>query len=347
MEICSLNCMKPSVAVVILNWNGKSLLEKFLPSVVESEYSNLQIIVGDNDSTDDSVKFLSEKYPQVTLIKNDKNYGFAGGYNKILTFVEADYFILLNSDVQVPKNWIDPVIKLMESDDRIAVAQPKIKWYTQKNQFEYAGAAGGFIDNYAYPFCRGRIFDTVEQDENQYNMATDIFWASGASFFIKSSAWKAANGLDADLFAHMEEIDLCWRLKNLGYRIVYCPDATVYHLGGGTLNATNPFKTYLNFRNNLIIMQKNLPIVEVYYRLFIRIGIDFLAWLKFMFTGKAKFSLAITKAYIHFLLDLNKTAGKRGTNQIPLSKLTGIYDGSIVWAYFIKRIKKFSNLKWN
>ncbi|KQC00930.1 glycosyltransferase family 2 protein [Pedobacter sp. Hv1] len=338
--------MEPSVAVVILNWNGKKLLEQFLPSVVETEYPNLQIIVGDNASTDDSIAFVKTHYPQVTIIENEQNYGFAGGYNHILAKVEADYFILLNSDVEVPKNWVKPVIELMQQDERIAVAQPKIKWQLQKAQFEYAGAAGGFIDQYAFPFCRGRVFDTVENDENQYNNSIDIFWASGAAFFIKSKAWQQVNGLDEDLFAHMEEIDLCWRLKNLGYRIVCCTAAEIYHLGGGTLNANNPYKTYLNFRNNLIIMQKNLPKGEAYVRVFIRMWFDLSAWFQFLIKGKPQFTWAISKAHFHFLKQLGKTAQKRTETQIPMNALSGVYQGSIVWAYFVKGIKKFSQLGW-
>lgn len=336
--------MEPSVAVVILNWNGKTLLENFLPSVVASNYPNLKIIVGDNASTDNSVAFVKENYPQVELIQNDKNYGFAGGYNEILAKVNADYFILLNSDVEVPENWIKPVIDLMQSDEKIAVAQPKIKWQKDKNQFEYAGAAGGFIDLHAYPFCRGRIFDVVEQDNNQYNTNIDIFWASGAAFFIKSSAWKEVKGLDADLFAHMEEIDLCWRLKNLGYRIVCCTEAEVYHVGGGTLNVNNPYKTYLNFRNNLIIMQKNLPKNDAYFRIFIRFWLDFAAWFQFLFQGKTNFSMAISKAHYHFLRDIGKNSLKRSQKQMPLLAHTGVYKNSIVYAFFIDKIKKFSKL---
>ena len=337
--------MEPSVAVVILNWNGKNWLEQFLPSVVQSNYTNLQIIVGDNASTDDSVTFLKANYPQVVILENDKNYGFAGGYNQILSRVEADYFILLNSDVEVPKNWIKPVIDLMQSNDSIAVAQPKIKWQKDKTQFEYAGAAGGFLDIHAYPFCRGRIFDEVEPDHGQYNENIDVFWASGAAFFIKSEAWRAVGGLDADLFAHMEEIDLCWRLKNLGYRVVCCTDAEVYHVGGGTLNANNPYKTYLNFRNNLIIMQKNLPKNDAYFRIFIRFWLDLLALIKFLLQGKLEFCVAISKAHYHFLRDLNKTGLKRANRQIPYLSHSGVYKKSIVYSYFVNQLKKFSNLK--
>lgn len=292
--------MNPSVAVVILNWNGKAYLKQFLPGVLLSEYDNLQIVVGDNASTDDSVSFLQENFPTVKIIQNDQNYGFAGGYNKVLERVEADYFILLNSDVEVTPNWIQPVIDLMESDAQIAAAQPKIKWQLNKKQFEYAGAAGGYLDIYSFPFCRGRLFNVYEFDHDQYNDQTEVFWASGAAFFIKSKCWEEAGGLDADLFAHMEEIDLCWRLKNLNYKIMYCPDAEVYHVGGGTLQTENPFKTYLNFRNNLIIMQKNLPAGDAIFRITIRMFIDFVAWWHFLLTGKRKFTMAVTKGHWHF-----------------------------------------------
>jgi len=337
--------MNPSVAVVILNWNGKAYLKQFLPGILLSEYDNLQIVVGDNASTDDSVSFLQENFPTVKIIQNDQNYGFAGGYNKVLERVEADYFILLNSDVEVVPNWIKPIISLMESDAQIAAAQPKIKWQLNKNQFEYAGAAGGYLDIYAFPFCRGRLFNVYEFDNGQYNEQKEVFWASGAAFFIKSKCWREAGGLDADLFAHMEEIDLCWRLKNLNYKIMYCPDAEVYHVGGGTLQTENPFKTYLNFRNNLIIMQKNLPAGDAIFRITIRMFIDFIAWWHFLLTGKPKFTMAVTKGHWHFLKSLSKTNKKRKLIQKEYAKHTGVYNNSIVWAFFIKKIKYFSKLK--
>jgi len=335
----------PSVAVVILNWNGQALLEKFLPGVVKSLYSNLQLVVGDNASTDQSVNFIKTNYPDIRLIVNDNNYGFAEGYRKILEQVEADYYILLNSDVEVPENWIQPVIDCMESDSTIAAAQPKIKWQKDKTQFEYAGAAGGFLDLHGYPFCRGRLFDTVESDQGQYNEKMEIFWASGAALFIKSRQWKEVGGLDPDFFAHMEEIDLCWRLKNLGYKVVYCPDAEVYHVGGGTLNANNPYKTYLNFRNNLIILQKNLPIQDAYFRIFIRMCIDFIAWLHFLLQGKTDFALAVSKAHFHFLKALSRNAKKRSGKQISFQNHKGQYPSSIVYDYFIRKVKYFSELK--
>jgi len=336
--------MNPSVAVVILNWNGKAFLKQFLPGILLSQYDNLQIVVGDNASTDDSVAFLQEHFPSVKIIQNDLNYGFAGGYNKVLERVEAEYFILLNSDVEVTPNWIQPVIDLMEKDDRIAAAQPKIKWQLNKNQFEYAGAAGGYLDIYSYPFCRGRLFNVYEFDQGQYNEQKEVFWASGAAFFIKSRCWKEAGGLDADLFAHMEEIDLCWRLKNLNYKIMYCPDSEVYHVGGGTLQTENPFKTYLNFRNNLIIMQKNLPAGDAIFRITIRMWIDFVAWWHFLLSGKLKFTMAVSKGHWHFIKSIAKTNRKRKAIQKPYIKHAGVYNNSVVWAFFIKKIKYFNKL---
>lgn len=336
--------MEPSVAVVILNWNGQHLLERFLPSVLKTNYSNLQIIVADNASTDSSISFLAQHYPNVQIIENDKNYGFAEGYNQALAQVKAAYFVLLNSDVEVPEHWIKPVIDLMETDHNIAAAQPKIKWQQNKTMLEYAGAAGGFIDSFGFTFCRGRIFDHTEKDIHQYDTDIPIFWASGAAFFIKSNAWKEIGGLDADLFAHMEEIDLCWRLKNKGYQVVCCTSAEVYHVGGGTLDAGSPFKSYLNFRNNLIIMQKNLPFGEAIFKVFVRLWIDLAALFQFAFKGQFKFAFSINKAHYHFFKAFFKTAAKRSNQQISLKQHQGVLKGSIVWKYFIAKKKKFSEL---
>jgi len=334
----------PKVAVVILNWNGKQYLEKFLPSVVNSTYPNAEIIVADNASTDTSVSFLKEKFPSVTLIQNEENFGFAKGYNEALKHLEADYFVLLNSDVEVEPDWIEPVIKLLESDKSIAVAQPKLRAYNNKAEFEYAGAAGGFIDSFGYPFCRGRIFDTVEKDEGQYNTASEIFWASGAAFFIRRSAWIEVNGLDPDFFAHMEEIDLCWRLKNKGYKIFYCPDSIVYHVGGGTLQAESPFKTYLNFRNNLSMLFKNLPPQKRFPVLFIRFWLDFISLLKFLSEGKFKQVRAINKAHMAFFSSLTANKKKTKGNNYTNFNNKGLYKGSIVWDYFAKKKRTFSEL---
>ncbi|MFA6946424.1 MAG: glycosyltransferase family 2 protein [Pedobacter sp.] len=334
----------PSVAAVILNWNGLKYLEKFLPSVIASTYPNLEIVVGDNASTDNSVAFLRENYPSVRVIINDQNYGFAGGYNRILEQVDAEYFILLNSDVEVAANWIEPMVHMMESEPYIAVAQPKILSFNKKDHFEYAGAAGGYIDSLGYPFCRGRIFDTVEPDQGQYDDVSEIFWASGAALFIKQKNWIEIGGLDGDFFAHMEEIDLCWRLKNKGYMIVFSPKSKVYHLGGGTLNAESPFKTYLNFRNNLVLLQKNLPFGRACLVIFIRFGLDLLSLLKYLIDGKPKNAIAISKAHFYFLGNIFKNTKKARSIKISDFNKKGLYKGSIVWQYFIKKKKTFSSL---
>ena len=336
--------MEPSVAVVILNWNGLSFLKSFLPQVVKSSYPNLQIIVGDNASTDESVAYVSATFPQVKIICNKVNFGFAEGYNRVLSQVDTDYFVLLNSDVAVSGNWIMPVIEMMEADPSIAAAQPKIKSHIEPSKFEYAGAAGGFLDRFGFPFCRGRIFDVIEQDTGQYDDPVEIFWASGAALFIKRDCWNVAGGLDPDFFAHMEEIDLCWRLQNLGYKVIYCPAAEVLHVGGGTLNSTNPHKTFLNFRNNLYLMQKNLPGNALHLLLFARIWIDFVAWIHFLIVGETKFAWAINKAHFYFFKNYRKTAKKRVKSQLAYSSLSGVFQSSIVWSFFIKKVKVFSEL---
>ena len=250
--------MQASVAIVILNWNGKKLLQQYLPSVVK--YSlGCDVIVADNGSDDDSVEYVQTNFPMVRIIKLDKNYGFTGGYNRALKQVYAQYYVLLNDDVEVTKGWVNPVIKMMQQDTQIAVCQPKLMSYVNKNKFEYAGAAGGYIDYLGYPFCAGRIFERTEDDNGQYDKPREIFWASGAAMFVRSDLFHALGGLDEDFFAHMEEIDFCWRAKNAGYKIMYCPDSTVYHYGGGTLNKISPRKTFLNFRNSLLLLYKNLP----------------------------------------------------------------------------------------
>ena len=335
----------PKVAVVILNWNGLDFLRRFLPSVCASTYSNLDIIVGDNASNDNSVSFLRENYPQIKISINDQNYGFAGGYNRVLNSLDQDYFVLLNSDVEVEPGWIEPVIQLMEKDRSIAAAQPKILSQSNKKLFEYAGAAGGFLDIFGYPFCRGRIFDSLEVDSSQYDQSSEIFWASGAAFFIKRLKWLEMNGLDEDFFAHMEEIDLCWRLKNNNYKIMYCAESTVFHVGGGTLNAESPFKTYLNFRNNLVLLQKNLPAGKSIVIIFLRFWLDFLSLLKYLMDGKPKNALAISKAHIYFIRNLARNTVK--SRKIPKHTLNkkGLYIGSIVWDYFVRNKKTFTSLK--
>ncbi|HXI00164.1 MAG TPA: glycosyltransferase family 2 protein [Sphingobacteriaceae bacterium] len=332
----------PKVAVVILNWNGRIHLEQFLPSVYNSSYPNLELIIGDNASTDSSISFLKENFPLIRIIANDKNYGFAEGYNQVLTHVDADYFILLNSDVEVTPGWVEPVIALMEKDKMIAAAQPKIRSFLHKENFEYAGAAGGFIDKYGYPFCRGRIFDNLEKDHGQYDQTSEIFWASGAALFIRKECWLQSKGFDSRFFAHMEEIDLCWRLKLMGYKIMYCAQSSVYHLGGGTLNAENPYKTYLNFRNNLLMIKKNMPFFSSIYILFIRLWMDLLSLIKFALEGKFRNARAINKAHIYFF----KHLFAHNSEQVNAEQFNaaGLYPGSIVWQYFIKKKKKFSDI---
>ncbi|MES3018925.1 MAG: glycosyltransferase family 2 protein [Bacteroidota bacterium] len=334
----------PSVSVVILNWNGLNYLKQFLPSVCASTYQNLRIIVGDNASTDGSIDFIKDNFPQIEIISNDQNYGFAGGYNKVLDQVDSDYFVLLNSDVAVNPEWIQPVIDLMETDSQIAAAQPKMLSYKQKDKFEHAGAAGGFLDMFGYPFCRGRIFDSVESDNGQYDDVKEIFWASGAALFIKRDKWIELGGLDADFFAHMEEIDLCWRIKNKGYKVMYCPDSVVYHVGGGTLNAENPFKTYLNFRNNLIMIQKNLPFLQASLILFTRFWLDLVSLLKFIADGKTKDARAVSKAHVSFLRSIFKTAGKARKIDPSNFNNAGLLKKSIVWQYFVQKKKRFTDL---
>ncbi len=335
----------PRVAVVILNWNGLDFLRRFLPSVCASTYSNLDIIVGDNASNDNSVSFIRENYPQIKIRINDQNYGFAGGYNRVLSELDHDYYVLLNSDVEVEPGWIEPVIQLMEKDISIAAAQPKILSHSNKKLFEYAGAAGGFLDIFGYPFCRGRIFDSVEVDNGQYDTSSEIFWASGAAFFIKRSKWLEMKGLDEDFFAHMEEIDLCWRLKNSNYKIMYCAESTVFHVGAGTLHAESPFKTYLNFRNNLVLLQKNLPTSRAIVIIFFRFWLDLLSLLKYLMDAKPKNAWAISKAHVYFIRNLFRNSAKSRLIPKNIVNKNGLYSSSIVWDYFVSNKKTFTSLK--
>ena len=330
------------VAVVILNWNGRKFLEQFLPSVMANTGDDAELIIADNDSSDDSVAFLQEHYPETRIIRNASNWGFSKGYNEALKLVDAEYFVLLNSDIEVTPNWIKPIIRLMDSDPRIGACQPKLLAFHDRGSFEYAGGAGGFIDAFGYPFCRGRLFNSLETDTGQYNDTTEIFWATGACMFVRADLYRQFGGLDNDFFAHMEEIDYCWRLKNAGYKIMYCPDSIVYHVGGGTLPKISSRKTYLNFRNNLILLYKNLPPSRLLQVFFIRLILDFVAGLKFLSEGYLKDSFAVIRAYISFYKSFTQLKIKR--SKIPHRKVTGIYKGSIVWAYYGKGIKIFSNL---
>ena len=341
------------VAVVILNWNGIKYLHDFLPFVMASTWPNLDIVVGDNGSTDDSLGFLRANYPSVRIIENKENYGFTGGYNRVLAQVKADYYILLNSDVEVQPGWIEPVIALMQTDSKIAAAAPKILSYAQKDNFEHAGAAGGFIDKFGYPFCRGRIFYEIEQDNGQYDQPGEIFWASGAAMFIKMKNWDEAGGFDESFFAHMEEIDLCWRLKNMGYKVMYCPQSVIYHVGGGTLNSENPFKTYLNFRNNLLLLKNNLPFWRAFWTISLRFWMDLLALARFLMEGKRKDAWAISRAHQNFVVRLFQSKVKsdiikRYHRQISNEKyhhITGVYSRSLVWDFFVNKKTKFTDLE--
>lgn len=265
------------VAVVILNWNGCKMLERYLPSVVKYSQPDADVIVADNSSTDNSVSWLKNNYPNIRQIRLSDNYGFAGGYNRALSQVTADYYVLLNSDVEVTKNWLSPLLEKLNSDKDVAACQPKLLSFSSRESFEYAGASGGFIDRYGYPFCRGRLFDTIEKDNSQYNDPIQIFWATGACLMIRSYDYWKVGGLDERFFAHNEEIDLCWRLNRLGRKIYCIPKSYVYHLGGGTLPKSNPQKTYLNFRNNLTMLWKNLPPTELNRVMKVRMLLDYLA----------------------------------------------------------------------
>ena len=333
--------MSNKIAVVILNWNGKSFLEKFLPSVVKHSIE-AKIIVADNASTDDSISFLEKTYPSIDIIKLEQNYGFAGGYNKALKQVDSEYYILLNSDVEVTENWLAPMLKMLDNDKNIVACQPKIKDYNNKDSFEYAGASGGFIDKYGYPFCRGRIFDYLEKDTNQYDEPIEIFWASGAALFIRAQEYNQIGGLDEFYFAHMEEIDLCWRLKNEGHKIMVCPSSTVYHVGGGTLNKINPRKTFLNFRNSLLTLYKNLPENEKFVKIFIRLNLDAIAGLKFLLDGKPTHALAIIRSHFAFYSAIFQNKIKK--TDVVNPNLNGMINISIVKKHFINKSKTFNEL---
>lgn len=331
------------VAVVILNWNGRGFLEKFLPSVIACNNSYSEIIVADNNSSDDSIEFLKKNYPQVRLIINDVNGGFAKGYNDALKHVEAEYYVLLNSDVEVTPGWIEGVIDLMDSDKTIAACQPKIRMFDNKKMFEYAGAAGGFIDKYAYPFCRGRILEYLEEDKGQYDDVREVFWATGACMFVRAERFKEVGGFDEDFFAHMEEIDLCWRLKNLGYKIMYSPNSIVYHVGGGTLNKTSPRKTFLNFRNNLYLIYKNHPPQFFFLKLLFRMILDGIAGAKFMISGQFAHCWAIVKAHFSFYGSLNTLIRKRKLLKANIKNYTSsaVYLHSIVADFYLRGNKTF------
>jgi GT2 family glycosyltransferase len=332
------------LAIVILNFNGQHFLEKFLPQVIRYS-APAQIVVADNGSTDDSVNWLQQYFPEVVVIKLEKNEGFCQGYNLALQRIQADYYVLLNSDVEVTPGWTEPIVRLMESQPDVGACQPKILSFYQRTHFEYAGAAGGWLDKWGYPFCRGRIFEVTEEDKGQYNDTADIFWATGACMFVRAGIYHQLGGLDSDFFAHMEEIDLCWRMQNAGYRIVYCSESKVYHVGGGTLPKSNPKKTFLNFRNGLALLYKNLPENRLYRTLFIRMVLDGIAAVKFLVGGNLRDFLAVIRAHFSFYATWKNWKEKRSvhrkTSWLPLR---GLYARSIVFDYYVWRRKTFQQL---
>ena len=332
------------VAVVILNYNGRKFLEAFLPNVIANCDPNMtEIIVADNASMDDSVAFMREHFPEIRLIENGSNGGFSTGYNLTLRQIEAQYYVLLNSDIEVTPRWIEPVVELMDAHPEIAACQPKILSYYHKEQFEYAGACGGFIDKFGYPFCRGRVFQNLEDDKGQYDNPCEVFWATGACMFVRADLYHQIGGLDDSFFAHMEEIDLCWRLKNAGYKVYCCPQSKVYHIGGGTLPKNSPRKTYLNFRNNLSLLVKNLPEYRVKRTIVYRIFLDWVAAFKFLVEGCPKDFCMVFKAHRDFYKRLPSLRAKR--NQTGHKQVGCMYNRNIVFDSVLRGKRKFSELK--
>jgi GT2 family glycosyltransferase len=334
------------ISIVILNWNGSGFLKRFLPSVISFSQGNVEIVVADNGSTDDSAKTISTHFPKVTYIQLDKNYGFAEGYNKALEHLQSDYFLLLNSDVEVTTGWLDPLLDLMELNPVVGICQPKILSLDRPHEFEYAGAAGGFIDRFGYPYCRGRILQEIEQDHGQYDNSTPISWASGACMMVRSQVWKSCQGFDSDFWAHMEEIDLCWRAQHLGYSVYVCPASVVYHLGGGTLPYNNPLKIHLNFRNNLFLLFKNLPGKQLASKLLVRMVLDGVAAFMFLFKGEFGSFGRVFTAHLKFYGMLPKLIKERSnimrSSKNKTIKLTT--RSSIVWNYYISKRRKFSEI---
>ncbi len=336
-----------STAIVILNWNGSTYLQQFLPVLIKhTTLPGVDIIVADNASTDSSLKVLEEEFPAIRTIVLDKNYGFAGGYNKAFQQIEADYYVLLNSDVEVTENWLEPLIRFMDENKLVGACQPKILSYLQRNCFEHAGAAGGYIDRFGFPFCRGRILGIAEEEKGQYDSIVDVFWATGACLFIRSEVYWTVGGMDDEFFAHMEEIDLCWRMRSRGYRIVCIPESSVYHVGGGALNYESPHKTYLNFRNNLLLLYKNLPNKQLENILNWRFVFDYAAALQLFVTGKPKNALSVMKARKDFKNMMPGFEEKRKQNILHATCeiIPEIFQKSIVLEYYLKGKKTFSSL---
>jgi GT2 family glycosyltransferase len=334
-----------TVSIVILNFNGKHFLEKFLPGVIQFSPGH-EIVVADNHSTDESLNFLSATFPEVRIIAFGENLGFCQGYNMALQQITSDIFVILNSDIEVTEGWLDPILGLLKSDPKIAAVQPKLLDYQKRNKFEYAGGAGGFIDKYGYPFCRGRLFESIETDYGQYDDTREIFWATGACLIIRAELFRKYHGFDADFFAHMEEIDLCWRMKRDGYKVMYCGNSVVCHVGGGTLPPSNPQKTYLNFRNSLIVLIKNLPVAELLVKVPFRWLIDYVAVLKFIVDGKWKDASMIFKAHWYIFTHIIHFIGKRGAATTGFKKIAGVYNGFLLFQYHLAGVRKFTDLNY-
>lgn len=334
----------PRVAIVILNWNGRKLLEQFLPSVLNTSYANCEIVVADNGSTDDSIKFIEQHYPTIQLIRLPKNLGYAGGYNQALAQISADYYVLLNSDVEVSPNWIEPMVSLLESNKSIGACQPKLLSWKQKDHFEYAGAAGGWIDSLGYPFAKGRLLDHCEKDHNQYDEPAPIFWASGAALFIRATTFHSLNGFDAFFFAHQEEIDLCWRAQLAGNKIYSCPASVVWHVGGSTLPVGNSQKTFLNYRNNHLMLIKNLPIQKLIWVTPLRFALDAAAAWKALLSGDPGYWLAVAKAHFAIMAWLLSNKSNNLFPELRKAPLHGVFKGSILWSYYFKGQKTFTEI---
>jgi GT2 family glycosyltransferase len=333
-----------TVSIVILNFNGKHFLEKFLPQVIQFSPGH-EIVVADNHSTDESVNFLHTTFPTVRIIAFDENLGFCQGYNMALKQITSDFCVILNSDIEVTEGWLDPILGMLKSDPKIAAVQPKLLDYHHRDKFEYAGGAGGFMDKFGYPFCRGRIFESIETDYGQYDDNCEIFWATGACLIIRAELFRKYHGFDVDFFAHMEEIDLCWRMKQDGYKVMYCAKSVVYHVGGGTLPPSNPRKTYLNFRNSLLVLIKNLPVAELLVKVPFRWLIDYVAVLKFIADGKWEDAKMILKAHWYISTHIIHFIRKRNAGSIGFKKITGVFDGFLLFQYHLAGVRKFTDLR--
>lgn len=341
---------KLETAVVLLSYNSLPLVKDFLPKIIATvpKRSDIEIIVVDNASTDGTQEYVKENHPEVSLMRFDVNVGFTGGYLKSLAQIDAKNFVLISSDIEVTENWFESAIDLLNSSDDIAAVQPKVMSYDRRKEFEYAGAAGGYIDSLGYPFCKGRLINVLEEDEGQYDEVQEIFWASGACLFIKSEAWRAAEGFDKDFFAHMEEIDMCWRLKGMGYRIMYQPKSMIYHMGGFVIKYGSPQKIFRNHRNNLLMLIKNLPLLQLLWKIPVRLILDHVASLSMLKEKNPEGAIQVFKAHADILMNLGMWIEKRKATQATKTKVNnvGIYSGSLIVQFFLKGKRKFSELNW-